>query len=163
MRRSLIIWIALATVLPAVAGGQVTVRTVPELVLGDTLRVWATGRADHAIGRLTRLDGRELAIIGGVETVVPFNAIQRLEVKRGEARSASRTLGGAVIGAVSGAIVGGLLVKAACGNCDDGNQGPPLELLGYLVAIPVGGLVGGFTGGMIGGAKRPQWILVSFR
>jgi uncharacterized protein YcfJ len=159
---------AIVLAVPVAAGGQVSVRTTPVLSPGDTLRIWATGpRLEKAVAALTRLDVREMTVADVAastpQTIIPLNALTRLEVQRGKHRSTPRMITGMAIGAAAGVLAGMALGSAFtdCNSCS-GDQ-DPTRIFGYVVTVGVSAIGGAVAGGFIGAKRRPHWITVSFR
>ena len=153
----------------AVAGAQVTRAdwpSVSSLRPGDTVRVWASapplsGRAGVVAGvgsdtlALSNLPGRRSFADG---LAVPFRTLTRIEVQRGQRRSAGWTVAGVVLGLAGGAIIGsysGVLLECG-GSCSD-EQGDLNGLLGFVIGGGLGAIAGGVTGGIIGAQRRPRW------
>jgi hypothetical protein len=152
---------------PTIASAQVTRVDWPpvsSLNAGDTVRVWAS--APPLSGRtalVARVGGDTLALsdlpgrrsLGAV--AVPFRSLARIEVQRGQRRSAGWTAAGIVLGLAGGALIGSVTgVMLECGGSCSG-QGDLEGILGFVVGGGLGALAGGVVGGIIGGQRRPGW------
>lgn len=157
----------------AVASAQVTRPdwpSVASLRRGDTVRVWASapplsGRAGVVAGvgsdtlALSNLPGRRSFADG---LAVPFRTLTRIEVQRGQRRSAGWTVTGILLGLAGGAVIGsfgGVLLECG-GSCSD-EQGDLNGLLGFVIGGGLGAIAGGVTGGIIGAQRRPRWQPIS--
>ena len=139
-------------------------------LLFDTVRVWASapplsGRAGVVAGvgsdtlALSNLPGRRSFADG---LAVPFRTLTRIEVQRGQRRSAGWTVTGILLGLAGGAVIGsfgGVLLECG-GSCSD-EQGDLNGLLGFVIGGGLGAIAGGVTGGIIGAQRRPRWQPIS--
>lgn len=152
----------------AVAGAQVTNPSWPPistLRTGDTVRVWASAPPlSGRTGLVARLESDTLALDDlpgrrslGSGLAVPFRNLSRIEVHRGQRRSAGWTVGGVLLGLAAGTIVGAYAgVALECGgSCSD--QGDLAGLAGFVIGGGLGGIAGGIVGGFIGAQRRSRW------
>jgi hypothetical protein len=91
---------------------------------------------------------------------VPFPALRRVDVRRGEHRSGARIAAGIILGGAAGLILG---AYAGAIDCHDGCPGDFGGLPGGLLGATIG-LAGGATaGGIAGGRRTAKWEAVTLR
>ena len=156
---------------PTLARGQTSVEIDPALVMGDTVRVWAsTPRLDGAVAAFARIQAADLVIMGqgaspygpGREFAVPFSGVTRIDVLRRHRPSAGKIMLGILVGAGVGALVGapmGPLIECG-GACD--KEGKLQPMVGPGLGAAIGAGVGGLLGGVVVGHTRTRWQSVTF-
>lgn len=170
-RFSLIFTALLLAGAPTLLRGQASVEIDPTLVVGDTVRVWAsTPRLDGAIAAFARIQAADLVITGqgaspygpGREFAVPFSGVTRIDVLQRRRPSAGKILAGILVGAGVGALVGapmGPLIECG-GACD--KEGKLKAKVGPGLGASIGAGVGGLLGGVVVGHTRTRWQSVTF-
>ena len=135
----------------------------PEVEIGSTIR-FQTLRVNggNLKGRVVGCDDRALVLWTGrrgTRRRIPYDAIARLKVRRGEQRSTAR---GALIGATLLGLSGGLLgVNDFCYECKYDAASRPRRTATLTL---LGGAVGGVLGTVVGSAfHHDRWERVEIR